>query len=62
MTIYKIIISVIVVILTFVGYVPYVIDILKKKTTPHAFTWFIFSLAGGIGCALQVFGGAGVGS
>ena len=56
------IISLIVVVLTFVGYVPYVKDIILKKTTPHAFTWFVFTLAGFIGYFLQVFGGAGVGA
>ncbi len=59
---YKIIISALVVILTFVGYVPYVRDIIHKKTKPHAFTWFIFTLAGSVAYGLQVFGGAGVGS
>ncbi|MDB5259741.1 MAG: conserved hypothetical rane protein [Candidatus Taylorbacteria bacterium] len=59
---YKIFISIIAVILTFVGYVPYIRDVIKKKTKPHAFTWFVFTLSGGVGYALQVFGGAGVGS
>ena len=59
---YKIIISLVAVVLTFVGYVPYVRDVLKKKTTPHSFTWFIWGLVGFIGYGLQVFGGAGVGS
>ncbi len=59
---YKIIISSLVVVLTFVGYVPYILDIIKKKTKPHVFTWLIFTLAGGTAYALQVFGGAGVGS
>lgn len=59
---YKIIISIIAVILTFVGYVPYIQDVIKKKTKPHAFTWFVWTLAGSIAYGLQVFGGAGVGS
>ncbi|MBC7981883.1 hypothetical protein H7X65_02290 [Candidatus Parcubacteria bacterium] len=58
----KIIISVVAVILTIVGYIPYIRDIINKKTKPHAFTWFIFTLAGAIAYALQVYGGAGVGS
>ncbi len=62
MPLYKIIISSVAVILTFVGYVPYIRDIIKKKTKPHAFSWFVFALAGGVGYALQVLGGAGVGS
>ena len=59
MPLYKILISIFAVILTFVAYVPYIQDIIKKKTTPHAFTWFIFTLAGSIACGLQIFGGAG---
>lgn len=59
---YKIIISVIAVMLTFVGYIPYIRDIFKKKTKPHAFTWFIWFLACSTTYALQVLGGAGVGS
>src|SRR6185369_17828052 len=59
---YKIIISLIAVILTFVGYVPYIRDIIRKKTKPHAFTWFVWTLAGFIAYGLQVIGGAGVGS
>ncbi len=55
-------ISIICVILTFVGYVPYLHDVIKKKTTPHAFTWFIWTLAGYIGWGLQVVGRAGVGA
>ena len=59
---YKIIISIISVILVFVGYVPYIIDILKRKTTPHTFTFLIWGLARSITWALQVHGGAGVGA
>ncbi len=59
---YKIIISSVAVILTFVGYIPYIRDVLQKKTKPHAFTWFVWTLAGSIAYGLQVVGGAGVGS
>ena len=59
---YKILISILAVILTFVGYVPYFRDIIKKKTSPHIFTWFIWTLTGFIGYGLQVTGGGGVGT
>ncbi len=59
---YKVIIGVISVILVFVGYGPYILDILKRKTTPHTFTFLIWSLASSITWALQVKGGAGVGA
>ncbi len=59
---YKIIISTIAVILTFVGYVPYIFDIFKGKTRPHTFTFLVWTIAGFTGWGLQVYGGAGVGS
>jgi len=52
----KIIIGVIAIVLTFIGYIPYIRDIFKKKTTPHIFTWFIWTLAVGITYGLQVAG------
>jgi hypothetical protein len=58
----KTIISSIAVILTFVGYIPYIRDTLSKKTTPHVYTWFIWGLVTAIAYGLQVSGGAGVGS
>jgi len=58
----KVVTSLVAVALTVVGYTPYIRDSLKKKITPHAFTWFVWTLAGGIAYALQVIGGAGVGS
>ncbi len=59
---HQVLFSVVAVILTLVGYAPYLWDVLKKKTEPHVFTWFVFTIAGVIAYALQVFGGAGVGS
>jgi hypothetical protein len=48
--------------LTFIGYAPYIYDILKGKTQPHAFTWLSVSLTASVSCALQIVGGAGVGA
>lgn len=62
MTDYKIFLGVTVVVLTFVGYVPYIRDVVRNKTSPHAFTWFTWSFATAITYALQVSGGAGVGA
>jgi len=59
---YKLVISIISVILVFVGYAPYIIDIFKRKTTPHTFTFLVWSLASSITWGLQVIGGAGVGA
>ncbi|MBP7134092.1 hypothetical protein KBA73_02645 [Patescibacteria group bacterium] len=59
---YKVIISIISVALVFVGYGPYIVDILKKKTTPHTFTFLVWSIASLVTWGLQVHGGAGVGA
>ncbi len=59
---YKSIISIVAVILTIVGYAPYIRDIFRRKTVPHTFTFFIWGFASLITYALQVVGGAGVGS
>ncbi len=59
---YKVIIGIISVILVFVGYVPYILDIIKRKTTPHTFTFLVWGIASSITWALQVYGGAGVGA
>lgn len=58
----KTIIGVVAVILTFIGYFPYIRDILRKKTRPHVFSWLIWSVLIGIIYALQVSAGAGAGS
>ncbi len=59
---YKLIVAIIAVTLAFVGYIPYFRDIFKGKTTPHLFTWLIWTLAVGISASLQIYGGAGSGA
>ncbi|HAQ02710.1 TPA: hypothetical protein DCS03_01025 [Candidatus Nomurabacteria bacterium] len=59
---YKILISIITIILMFVGYIPYIKDTINNKTIPHTFTWLIWVFTVGITFALQVKGGAGIGS
>ena len=58
----KIIVGVVAVFLTFVGYIPYFRDTIQGKTTTHVYSWFIWGLVTAIAFALQVSGGAGVGS
>ncbi len=55
-------VGVIAVILTFVGYVPYIRDTIKGNTKPHIYTWFLWSLVTAIAFALQVSAGAGFGA
>ncbi len=59
---YKTLISIIAVLLTFGGYIPYILDTIRGKTTPHVYTWFIWALVTAIAFGLQVNAGAGVGS
>jgi hypothetical protein len=58
----KTILSLIAVILTFVGYAPYIRSLAKNHTKPHIYSWFIWSLDGFIIFALQFTHGAGPGS
>lgn len=55
----KEIFSVIAVILTFIGYIPYYRDILRGKTRPHIYSWSLWSLITILIIALQITGGAG---
>ncbi|HSX41088.1 MAG TPA: hypothetical protein VLF21_00415 [Candidatus Saccharimonadales bacterium] len=50
------------VILTFVAYIPYFRDILRRKTHPHLYSWSIWGLLTVIIFALQLIGGAGPGA
>lgn len=58
----KNIIGITAIVLTFIGYAPYFRDLLKGKTRPHIFSWFIWSIVTSIIYALQVSAGAGLGS
>lgn len=58
---YKIILGLIATIIALVSYIPYIKDIWKGKTKPHAFSWFIWGLLTAIAFGVQVLehGGAG---
>ena len=58
----KSLIGLVAVFLTFIGYFPYILDILNKKTKPHVFSWIIWTIVTGIIYLLQVSDGAGAGS
>lgn len=57
----KEIVGTIAVVLTFVGYVPYIRDTLKGKTKPHVYTWFVWGLVTLAAFALQMSAHAGGG-
>src|SRR5438045_4393418 len=58
----KTIFSIIAVVLTFVGYVPYIRSIVKNQTKPHLYSWIIWLLDDSVIFALQITHGAGVGA
>jgi len=55
-------IAIIASLLAVAGNIPYVIDILKRRVEPHAYTWFVWSIVSGIVFFGQVAKGAGVGA
>lgn len=59
---FKTFVTFLVIALSLAGYAPYIWDILKDKTRPHVFTWLTATLTAFIAWALQILGGAGVGS
>ena len=58
----KEIIGIIAVVLTFVGYAPYILDTVKGKTKPHIYSWFTWAFVTYIIFALQIFGHGGAGT
>lgn len=59
---YKIVFGLAAVVISFVGYVPYIRDIFYGRTKPHVFSWLIWSLSGGVGFFAQIVSGAGSGA
>lgn len=59
---YKQLLGTIAVILTFFGYIPYIRDILKNKTTPHMYSWFLWGFVTTLAFALQIADNAGPGA
>jgi hypothetical protein len=50
------------VLLTLIGFIPYVVAILRNKTKPHAFSWVIWSVSTITVFIAQIYSGAGVGA
>lgn len=42
--------------------IPYIRDILRRKTEPHAYTWLIWTILQGVGATIQIKGGGGYGA
>lgn len=58
----KTLIGTLAVILTFVGYIPYIRDTIKGKTKPHIYSWFIWAFVTFVIFALQILGHGGAGA
>ncbi len=48
--------------LVFIGYIPYIKDVVAGKTKPHIYSWILWGLVTAIAFALQYSAGAGSGS
>jgi hypothetical protein len=59
---YKSVLGIAAAILGFVQYIPYIKDVLARKTRPHAFSWFVWGLPAGIVFIAQFLNGGGAGS
>lgn len=58
----KTILGILAVILTFIGYIPYLVSVIKGKTKPHIYSWFIWALNAFVIFFLQITHGAGSGA
>ncbi|CAN5182604.1 hypothetical protein BH09PAT2_BH09PAT2_07920 [soil metagenome] len=58
----KNIVGIVAIILTFIGYIPYLRDVISGKTVPHIYSWLLWGLVTTIAFALQFVGNAGIGS
>lgn len=62
MTELKDIVGVVAVALTFIGYVPYLKDVVHGRTKPHIYSWFLWGFVTFIAFALQISAGGGIGA
>jgi hypothetical protein len=58
----KMFVSMCAIALTFIGYIPYIGDIYRKKTRPHLFSWVIWTVVTTLIGSLQWSAGAGPGA
>jgi len=58
----KNILGIVATVLVFIGYVPYLRDVVRGKTKPHLYSWFLWTFVTMIAFALQYTGGAGTGA
>lgn len=44
------------------GYIPYIVNVLRGKTKPHAFTWLVWEVLAVVGFGIQLRGDGGPGT
>ena len=59
---FKNVLGIVATILVFLGYIPYIRDIVKGKTKPHVYSWFLWGFVTLIAFALQLSDKAGRGA
>ncbi len=59
---YKVVLGVLAVAIGLIGYVPYIRDVLRGRTNPHVFSWFLWALLEGIAFFAQLAKGGGAGT
>ena len=59
---FKNVLGIVATILVFLGYIPYIRDIVKGKTKPHVYSWFLWGFVTLIAFALQLSDKAGSGA
>src|SRR3989344_4989884 len=58
----KIIFAVVAISIIIIGYIPYLKDILARKTAPHIYTWLIWLITQSTAIAALIYGGGELGS
>ena len=59
---YKVVLGVVAIIVGLTGYIFYIRDIIRGKTKPHAFSWFVWGILEAIVFFAQISKGAGAGA
>jgi len=59
---FKSVLGIVATLLVFLGYIPYIRDIIKGKTKPHLYSWFLWGFVTLIAFALQASDSAGTAS
>ncbi len=58
----KDVLAVIAALIALVGNIPYLRDTIKKRITPHPYTWLVWTIVSGITLSAQIDKGAGIGA